>query len=507
LVVKANGRIDKLVEKVGPKRFGIVSVDCHKVSSKWMLCDFYGNVIVDPVQVHHNRRGFEKAIERLRQTLKEAGLASVIVAVERAGNYHELAKRVFQRAGFTTRVVHPFATKHFRCPADHGVKTDDTDLAAIHRATVIGFALEQPLATPQEVQLQLTARMRSDLVKKRSALKCQIREHLLCVMPGYDPLFGEQFWKSGLAMALALCYRSATAIAEASLDEMACYLKSQKVRHIKRSLQKVKAWAETAAAAEPHGEFRWPMVNGLWEDLSRKTREIVEAEVALAKLLASSPYLLLLAIPGINVTSAAELAGEMGGIRCYANPNAITGRAGLYPCSYQTSSTDVKGLPLVRHGNKRMRNALLKIASNLLVFNQFYQRRKLSWQQEQTVAKIQRVRVAKQFSRLLFSMVAGGQIVPHPCCRQPDYVLNKLLTYLIAHDSELETIKSTMFAACSQLPGRRRKHEAERLQHESQRYQRKRGSVRKVNEILNLVIARLLGVAIAEDNQEKKASD
>jgi transposase len=40
---------------------------------------------------------------------------------------------------------------------------------------------------------------------------------------------------------------------------------------------------------------------------------------------------LLLSHPGINVVSAAELAGEMGPIANYAGPRSITGRAGLFP--------------------------------------------------------------------------------------------------------------------------------------------------------------------------------
>ncbi|MDC0935599.1 hypothetical protein OAS39_04870 [Pirellulales bacterium] len=44
-----------------------------------------------------------------------------------------------------------------------------------------------------------------------------------------------------------------------------------------------------------------------------------------------TPYVRLLAISGINLVSIAELAGEMGPTKRYANANAITGCAGLYP--------------------------------------------------------------------------------------------------------------------------------------------------------------------------------
>ena len=45
---KPKGVIQARVQKVGPERFGIVAVDCAKARSKWMLCDFYGKVLLLP---------------------------------------------------------------------------------------------------------------------------------------------------------------------------------------------------------------------------------------------------------------------------------------------------------------------------------------------------------------------------------------------------------------------------------------------------------------------------
>ena len=62
-----------------------------------------------------------------------------IVAIERTGRYHHLIQRAFAAAGFEVRIVHPFATKQFRQPANPGHKTDDTDLAAILHDERVGF--------------------------------------------------------------------------------------------------------------------------------------------------------------------------------------------------------------------------------------------------------------------------------------------------------------------------------------------------------------------------------
>lgn len=52
---KPNGQIQERVRSVGPEHFGIVAVDCAKRRSKWMLCNFYGKVLIEPTTVEHSR--------------------------------------------------------------------------------------------------------------------------------------------------------------------------------------------------------------------------------------------------------------------------------------------------------------------------------------------------------------------------------------------------------------------------------------------------------------------
>ena len=192
-VHKPTGALHPRVEKVGPEHFGIVSVDCAKARSKWMLADFFGNVLIEPVIVPHTRDGFRAAIARLRQAVADHHLDDLIVAVERTGRYHLPVKRAFADAGFEARTVHPFATKQFRLPADPGNKTDDTDLSAIHRAAVNGFGLIERRLDDNSLRLRSLARYRRDLVRKGATLKNQIHEHLELLMPGYAGCFDDVF--------------------------------------------------------------------------------------------------------------------------------------------------------------------------------------------------------------------------------------------------------------------------------------------------------------------------
>ena len=58
-VAKPSGSIHPRVQKVGPEHFGIVAVDCAKARSKWMLTDFYGNILIPPTTVEHTRQGLD----------------------------------------------------------------------------------------------------------------------------------------------------------------------------------------------------------------------------------------------------------------------------------------------------------------------------------------------------------------------------------------------------------------------------------------------------------------
>ena len=183
-VQKARGVIGHRVKQVGGEKFAIVCVDPAKHRSEWMMADYFGNLLIEPQTLEHQAAFFKVAVMQVREAQQQHGIQDTIVVVERTGNYHLPPKRAFADAGFETRVLHPFATKQYRMPADPGQKTDGNDLRAQHRAAVAGFGLVEWELEPPYRELQLRARHRRNLVEQTSALACQIREHPHLAMPG-----------------------------------------------------------------------------------------------------------------------------------------------------------------------------------------------------------------------------------------------------------------------------------------------------------------------------------
>jgi transposase len=176
LLQKPNGVIHPRVQAVGPEHFAIVAVDPAKARSRWMMTDFYGNILIEPTTLEHHASGFREAVELIKEQMTVKLIHDIIIVIERTGKFHHPPKRAFAAAGFEVRIVHPFTTKQFRQPAHPDTKTDDTDIAAISRAAVNGFGLNEVPLPEEYQQLRLWARHRRDLVRKATALRCQISD-------------------------------------------------------------------------------------------------------------------------------------------------------------------------------------------------------------------------------------------------------------------------------------------------------------------------------------------
>jgi transposase len=491
---KPRGVIHPRVQKVGPEHFGIVCVDCAKARSKWMLADFYGKVLVPPTEVSHNRVELDHAVAQVRAAMTQHGILDSLVAVERTGRYHHPIKNVFAKAGFETRLVHPYATKQFRQPANPDNKTDDNDLAAIQRAAVNGFALLE--STPPESwrQLQLSIRHRRDLVQKASALACQIREHLDAAMPGYAACF-DKLWDSNVAFRLVRQFGSAAALLEQGLTSLCQFLRLQQVRFQRRTLDTVLAWAKNAAAPDLAADLHRQIALDYEDDRHRKTQQILTLERDIARRLVQTPYVLLMSFPGINVVSAADFAGEMGPIENYANAKCFTGRAGLFPARYQSDRVDHANGPLVRRANRSLRAAILGIADNLILCNAHFRLRAAAWKAMGKDPRHSHVKVAMRFCRIAFHMVAGRQVFHHPSLRERGYILDKLLAFHLDHQTPWKDILPDLHHAIDQIPRKEHAAEAQPLADRMRTNRNARKGAKQgpqlLGEILAIVLARL----------------
>jgi transposase len=503
-VQKPRGTFHPRVQQVGPEHFGIVSVDCAKARSKWMLADFFGTLLVPPTTVEHRRPALEMAIEQLRQAIRQHDLRDLLVAIERTGRYHHVVRRAFAAAGFETRIVHPFATSRLRQPSDPGNKTDDTDLAAIHRAAVTGFALVEPCLDEAWTTLQILIRHRRNLVGKSATLRTQIREHLDAAYPGFAACF-DDLWDRECAWHFVHHFASAAELHAAGRDGLCQSLAAAGIRYQRRTLEPVLQWAAQAATPDLGAGARRRCALALDDDRRQKEREIQALEREIAAQLVTTPYALLLSFPGLNVVSTADFAGEMGPITNYGNARAITGRAGLRPSRYQSDAVDKANGPLIRQCNHKLRAAIMGIADNLVCCNHHFNVLATHWRAAGKDARDIRIRVALRFCRIAYHMVAGQQVFHHPGLQGRHYILDKLTAFHREHDTPMATVLRDLQAVIAQIPRPEYAAEAKPLHEELQRIQegRRRGP-QLLGDILPIVLARLgVGAVQSEASGEQ----
>jgi septation ring formation regulator EzrA len=89
-------------------------------------------------------------------------------------------------------------------------------------------------------------------------------------------------------------------------------------------------------------------------------------------------------------------------------------------------------------------------------------------------------------------MLAGRQIVGHPCCRDPHYILDKLTAFHRQHETDMPALLRDLQAAIAQLPAKEHAAEARSLHEELQRIQEgHRRGPQLLGNILPIVLARL----------------
>lgn len=408
---KPTGQNQARVQAVGPEHFGIVAVDCAKRRSKWMLCDFYGKVIIEPTSVEHTAGGLRTMTQLVLETCKSAGLTDSIVAVEMTGIYHKRVFRAFRKAGFDTRIIHPFASSHYRRPPHPDAKTNDHDLEAIFHAAIKGYGLAVLPVGEVYHSLQAISRHRHNLVKQRARLMVQMRRLIHHTLPGYADLFEDDLlFHSSIALPIALKFNTPQAIAGAGIAGIASHLTAANVRFQTRTIERIVAWSATAGEPSELAAMQtrqWQQLNDLRELF---TKQIVASEQELAGFLVKTPYILLLTVTGINVVSAAHLAGEAGPIEHYASARAINGRAGLHTSRYQSDEVDHADGSLFRQCNRQLRGAAMLVAENLIKCHPYYRGLSALWTQQKVDPRDRRCRIANRAMRLVYQLVAGRQL-------------------------------------------------------------------------------------------------
>ena len=271
-----------------------------------------------------------------------------------------------------------------------------------------------------------------------------------------------------------------------------------KVRFQVRTIERIVAWAGGAAEPSEMAAMHTRQWRGLNEVRQLLDEQIAAVEREMAGFLVKTPYVLLLSVTGINVVSAARLAGEAGPIEHYASARAINGRAGLFPARYQSDEVDRADGSLVRQCNRKLRGAAMQVAENLIKCHPYYRGLSALWMRQKVDPRDRRCRIANRAMRMVYQLVGGRQVWRGKGVDR-EYLLAKLQEFHRLHKTPLEQAVRDMNEAFAHLPSSAYAAEARPLEELARKGRR---GPRRIGDLLIPLLIRL-GVGLADEVESK----
>lgn len=247
-------------------------------------------------------------------------------------------------------VAHPY---HVKLIASSFVKTDNRDAVALARLLAANILPEVWIPPKYVRELRSLINHRNRLVQRRADAKCRLRglyQQYRIVAPTGRKAFEAEFWNN---LNLPL-------------------VEKLRARHIS-------------------------------EEIELLTRQIKEAEEAIAQLSVQEPWVkdvpYLVQIPGIGILTAMTILAAVGDINRFPNSKKLVGYAGLGARVYSSGETKKTG-GITKQGRRELRYAMIESAWNAIKNSPFWKKK-----YEQLTRRMDNQKAATAIARKLLVVV------------------------------------------------------------------------------------------------------
>jgi transposase len=351
---------------IDPGRLLVVPIDVGKRSAAAMVCDFYGEVVVPPLNFDLDERGFE-VFARAVAAAEDAREASwTRVGLEQAGHYHRVLLAKLLDGGFDVVLLNPAQVKENRAQdLLRSLKSDARDLGAMAELLIRGKgrpagAVDEDMAA----QAALVAH-HSRRVKARTALKNQIHQSLDLVAPGLSACFRDML-DTKLGRLLATEAMTPARLRRLGPERLRAFCQRRGVRVTRPKVAQVIQSAHRAlglpdAVAEVHRRI-------LAADaalLGRLDEEIATIEEQLAEVLPRTPAAILTTIPCVAVVRASRYGAGIGDPTRFRTSAQVYRMSGLVPKLYESAGRRRAGTHISREGKVELREAIIELGRAL----------------------------------------------------------------------------------------------------------------------------------------------
>ena len=381
-------------------------VDIAKADHVIAAVDETGAEVARPMAFKNTEAGFERCVawlESIAQTEDD-----VFVGMEATGHYWMACFAYLTAVGYRACVVNPMQVSAMRkLKGLSGVKNDRIDSLLIAETLRQGNYDETRLATDEVQALKQLTRYHQGLKQELATVKTQA----ICVLDAYFPeyagLFSDMFGAASLKV-LSEC-PTPSEVARKRASSIAKMLSEGSHGRLGADrAARVKAAARSSVGirlGEDAASFQIKTMVSQIEFLNATIAKVEREVEGLLERIEPN----ITTIPGVSITTGAQIVAEIGDVKRFKNAASIVKYAGLNSGVDESGKFSAEGVPITKQGSPYLRRSLWLAANRA---RQFDPRLKAFYDKKRREGKPHRVAVtacARKLCHVVYAVMRDGE--------------------------------------------------------------------------------------------------
>ncbi|WP_303966703.1 IS110 family transposase [Sporosarcina ureae] len=426
----------RMMRSAEADQYCIVAIDAAKYVNTAMICTIFGDILRGPFEFDGSQTGFQVLKKEIDQTREAYQLTRVILGIETTAHYYEDLVRVCDQEGYMVRVINAATTAEERKKMLNYTKTDRVDLHAIVQSILQGRGDTSRKKQESFERLQTLTRARRRMVDERTRCINHTRLYMDHIFREFQ---GKNVWKDGKNQVVKV------------FDEFTSKTSLFLMRHYPHPSDIIKLDAKglRALSIEHNLKLRDAVIDRLLryaeESISKPKealagellllrlkldefdliqRQITELEEVIEELLLETDGGILLSVPGIGVTLAAELTAEMGDLEVFTNAGQLIKMAGTNPVVKQSGGKKATHFAISKQGRAPFRGIVYQAGKCTAIHNPDMNARYRKMKEQGKLTGQAYIAIGNRIVRLAYAMRKHQTLYQSTC---PDYILQKVI--------------------------------------------------------------------------------
>ena len=413
---------NRLMRGENANQICIVAIDAAKFMHSAMISNIYGDILTKPFDFNASRSGFEELTEAIEQAKEAYDFKEIVVGIETTGHYYEDLVRMCTDKHYIVRIINAATTAKERETELNHTKTDIIDLMAITQSILHGRGQTSREAIPLLKQLQTFTRAHRTLIDASSRLINHIRLYMDHIFREYQgvlmevdgkskkvELFSEIVSKASLYLMRHYPHPSdILTLGEEGLRQVSME-QNLKIRDV--NIQRLIDFASQSISKTK--ESLRPEL--LLLELKLDEYELVSKQIdrlkgEMEQVLLQTDGGILLSIPGVGVTTAAELTAEMGDLSMFTRPEQLIKMAGTNPIIKQSGGKQAFTYHISKQGRAPFRAALYRAGRSMMLQNPAMKEKYKEMKERGKKVKQMYIALGNRLLRLAYAMMTKKQL-------------------------------------------------------------------------------------------------